>query len=64
MRSVEQVLKAQRGAARMAGAQEGGKPEGQEAAAAVTSLEQLLRSFAETLRRVRYCRVSQLSDMR
>ncbi|KAK2517715.1 hypothetical protein Q9233_012971 [Columba guinea] len=53
MRSVEQVLKAQRGAARMAGAQEGGKPEGQEAAAAVTSLEQLLRSFAEALRRVR-----------
>lgn len=48
MRSVEQVLKAQRGAAGVVRAQRGGKAEGRQAVAMVTSLEQLLRNFAET----------------
>lgn len=45
---MEQVLKAQRKAARVVWEQRG-KAEGREAAAKVNSPEQLLRSFAETL---------------
>lgn len=61
---VDQVLKAQRAAARVVGAQGGGKAGGRESVAKVTSLVQLLRSFAETLRRERCYRAAQLSDMR
>lgn len=64
MSTVEQVLKAQRTAARVVGAQGGGKAGGREPVAKVTSLVQLLRSFAETLRSERCYRAAQPSDMR
>jgi len=51
VRSVEEMPKAQRGAARMVRARGGEKAEGREAEAMVTSPGQLLRSFAETFQR-------------